>query len=112
MWEAYLKEENFKCFYFNAWETDYSEDPLIPFIGRLSSYIEKINPDPEAKKSLKEVKTIAGKIIRGTLPLVVQIATQGLISSNHAQNFFGRLKDLIGGAQKDIGKAISEAVEA
>jgi len=29
LWQAYLKKESKQSIYFNAWETDYAEDPLI-----------------------------------------------------------------------------------
>lgn len=36
LWEHYLKTEEVSSLYFNAWETDFSKDPLVAFLGEMN----------------------------------------------------------------------------
>ena len=40
-WQQDLKNNGFKSIYFNAWEDDFYEDPLIAIIGQLSDFFTK-----------------------------------------------------------------------
>ena len=39
MWRQYLTNAGYKTLYFNAWATDFIEDPLIALIGELKEVI-------------------------------------------------------------------------
>lgn len=81
MWKAHLESLGHTCLYFNAWENDFVEDPLIAFIGEIS----KAMSDKKAKgkvAQLKKLQNIGGKIARRVLPLTIQIVTQGLLSQD------------------------------
>src|SRR5688500_17698937 len=39
MWKTQLESLGHTCLYFNAWENDFVEDPLIAFIGEISKAI-------------------------------------------------------------------------
>ena len=59
MWAQYLTNRGHPCVYFNAWENDFSDDPLISFISEIEHYIEEqAFPDSRAKKTkgFKKVK--------------------------------------------------------
>ena len=38
IWRGYLQSQHFNIAYYNAWETDYIEDPIIPIAGELYEY--------------------------------------------------------------------------
>ena len=40
LWKAYLEKEGFKTIYFNAWESDFSKEPLMVI---LSIVLEQLN---------------------------------------------------------------------
>ena len=41
-WQKQLEEEeSFQAIYFNAWDDDFCDDPLIAIIGQLSDYLQK-----------------------------------------------------------------------
>ena len=40
-WAKDLDRKGFSAIYYNAWEDDFSDDPLLSIIGQLSEYIEK-----------------------------------------------------------------------
>ena len=41
MWRQYLINNGYKTLYFNAWETDFIEDPLIALMGELKEVVVK-----------------------------------------------------------------------
>ena len=66
MWAAYLnkgKEEK-TAFYFNAWETDFAADPLVPFVEKITEQMpeEKHWKLKESAKAL--IPAIVGDITR------------------------------------------------
>ena len=80
MWKGYLESLGHTCLYFNAWENDFVEDPLIAFVGEISKSLVDKKDKGKAKAQLKRLQNIGGKIVRRALPLTIQIATQGLLS--------------------------------
>ena len=40
-WQKDLEGQGFKAIYFNAWEDDFCDDPLLAMIGQLSSYFSE-----------------------------------------------------------------------
>jgi KAP-like P-loop domain-containing protein len=39
MWKAKLENDGFTCLYFNAWDTDFTQDPLLSLVGEIDSQI-------------------------------------------------------------------------
>ena len=62
-WQKDLERQNFQAIYFNAWEDDFCDDPLLAILGQLSEYFQ------EAK-----LKEIAAQILRSAVPLLRQNA--------------------------------------
>lgn len=52
MWRQYLCNKGYKTLYFNAWETDFIEDPLIALMGELK---EVIGTNPKFKTLTKNI---------------------------------------------------------
>lgn len=82
MWKAQLETLGHTCLYFNAWENDFVEDPLIAFIGEISKVLAEKKAKGKVKTRIKKLQGIAGKIVRRSIPLAIQIATQGLLSQD------------------------------
>ena len=61
-WQKKLEEEGFYAIYFNAWEDDFCDDPLVAIIGQLSEFLEK-------EEVLKEY---APKIKKALNPLLIR----------------------------------------
>ena len=59
-WQKDLEDSNFKAIYFNAWDDDFCDDPLIAIIGQLSDYFEDSNFDESAGR----IGAITNSIIR------------------------------------------------
>ena len=64
-WKKDLEKQCYSAIYFNAWEDDFCDDPLLAIIGQLYEYFE-------ARKSDK-IGELAHKLISVTRPLLHQI---------------------------------------
>lgn len=49
MWSKHLKKEEFTTLYYNAWENDFVEDPLISFIGEMGKLIDGLSGAKKTK---------------------------------------------------------------
>ena len=58
-WQKDLEGEGFSAIYFNAWEDDFCDDPLLAIIGQLSEYFKKGN-----------LETLADELGKIAIPLL------------------------------------------
>ena len=58
-WQKQLEKTRVKAIYFNAWEDDFCDDPLLAIIGQLSDYFK-----------LGRLKTIARQAAQIAMPLI------------------------------------------
>ena len=60
-WQNDLEQEGFHAIYFNAWEDDFCDDPLVAIIGQLSEFLKEKEGlkeyAPKIKKALKPLLT-------------------------------------------------------
>ena len=80
MWQQYLKNHDYHCLYFNAWEHDFSiTDPLIPFIAEMQSEITStLNENQtQIRDKLEKAKEIGGSIARRAIPVAIKALTSG-----------------------------------
>lgn len=80
MLQATLERDTHPCMYFNAWKTDFADDPLIAFIGELDSLLNGFCPEEgERQETIKAVKRMAGIMAKRVVPAAIRIATMGAI---------------------------------
>lgn len=80
MFMQYLKNQEFSCLYFNAWENDFNEDPLFSLIGEVGKGIDSIKNDKETKqKYLSEAKKLGAYFLKKSLPVAVKLVTAGVV---------------------------------
>lgn len=60
-WQKALENDGFQAIYFNAWEDDFSNDPLLSIIGQLSDYFRD-----------GTMKTLALKVAKYAVPMIVE----------------------------------------
>ena len=60
-WQADLQQQDFNAIYFNAWEDDFCDDPLLAILGQLSAYFKASG-----------FKAIAGRVAQTAVPLLRQ----------------------------------------
>lgn len=97
MWQALLKKENIHSIYFNAWETDFSDDPLTAFVGEITEYIKNEHQTVK-RKTIADVRRLTTYLARRSLPLAVKAATAGIVDLDEVE------KEVLG----DIGKSLAE----
>ena len=73
-WKKDLKAEGFKAIYFNAWEDDFCDDPLLSIIGQLSEHFK----EDEFKEIAKKAGQIAVQLILKNVKSVISSKT-GLV---------------------------------
>src|SRR5690554_1341005 len=80
LWEQFLKEKNTPSLHFSAWETDFSEDPLVSFLGEMNNGLTKlIGKNATTEKSWGKVKKAGKTIAKRGIPALVKITTAGII---------------------------------
>lgn len=82
-WQRALETAGYEAIYFNAWEDDYCDNPLLAIIGQLSGHFKELGLKRMARKAAKvaaplmmEGLTAAVKVTTG-LPLSLDLQRQG-----------------------------------
>ena len=74
-WRRDLDAAGYLTVYFNAWETDYSEDPLLPFMAAISQQLgekKKTNPGSIDNTTLKKISDKGPKLVAKTGGVVLR----------------------------------------
>lgn len=83
LWELHLKSENTPSLYFNAWETDFSDDPLISFLGEMNQGLKNLTGESKETNEAWEKTKAAGKqIAKRGIPALIRIGTAGIIDAD------------------------------
>lgn len=75
MWKQQLKSNGFPVIYYNAWEDDISEEPLLSLLRGLKNANDEEEKKAEKDKKLHSVFTVGSKIITG----IVSGAIKGFV---------------------------------
>jgi hypothetical protein len=98
MWEQQLKNQNYQTVYFNAWENDFENNPLVALMGELKTLTKK-ETEPEFKNTLKKAATLSKQI----LPVIAQAVADRYIDTKE-------IKELISGVTKGIADVFENDV--
>lgn len=83
MWMALLKSKGFTCLSFNAWDSDFTGDPLVSFIGETRSALDVSSKDADSATAVKEYVSTAKKLLetlaKKSAPLAIKLLSQGLL---------------------------------
>lgn len=82
MWEQDLKNNAIPTIYFNAWESDFSDDALVSLIGEVSSAIEELSRtgnESKAREYLGKTKDIGVALLKRAIPVAAKVATAGAL---------------------------------
>lgn len=66
MWKKHLENSGYKTIYFNSWENDFEDNPLIAFISELKNKFKK--NDTHYKSALE----IASRISKEAIPIIIK----------------------------------------
>lgn len=67
MWEQHLKNEGFQTIYFNAWENDFNNNPLVAIIAELKTLINTKN-----KTAFKSVVEKGSVLVKNVVPALAK----------------------------------------
>lgn len=83
LWEQHLKAEKLPSLYFNAWETDFSDEPLVSFLGEMNEGLKSlIGVNQQANEAWEKAKAAGKQIARRGIPALVKIGTAGIIDAD------------------------------
>lgn len=74
MWQQHLKNNDFKTVYFNAWENDFDNNPLVAIMSELKSLINSKN-----KEVFKSVISKGAVLAQNVLPAVIKAVAKKYI---------------------------------
>ncbi len=81
MLEAHLSAEGIKHVSFNAWASDYIDDPFVALLGDTEEQLNSLRGGNRSLQSkIGKAKKYGGKIIRAAIPAAVRIGTAGVIN--------------------------------
>ncbi len=78
MWKKYLGNRGFPVVKFNAWETDFAEDPFIALTAELTDGIQEHMPRRK-KVIVNRLRAQAERILLTTSSNVIKNVTQGIV---------------------------------
>jgi hypothetical protein len=81
MWQAHLEKQDQTTLYFNAWESDFSTDPMVAFVAEISSLMEGFQKENGSyKPHLAKTRKIATALAKRAIPAAIRIGTAGILN--------------------------------
>lgn len=117
MWKQRLKNDNRIVLEYNAWENDYSNDPLANFVISLSSQISNTYGDLGVSNLFKKLAQTTGKLTTLGLPIILSILSRGIIDKKTTK-FISKLfkpsdiEKLLMTASNELVEAVEKQIEA
>jgi len=107
-WAILLEDEDISCIYFDAFESDYLDDPFSAIAGEVYTLVKRIQPTEANRFSDKAVK--AAKIVgRAGIRVATKIAIGTALDGGLFESS-GTVKDVSKEASEIIDKAIETAI--
>jgi predicted KAP-like P-loop ATPase len=112
MWRAHLRSEKLNAIYFDAYATDYFEDPFVCFSGEILDFVEKDLSEVEGiqlpKTEFKRTAIEVGKRLAGLVAKVgIRAATIGAVDAAHV----AELRDIGSDVAAGVSEIGSEIIE-
>ena len=94
MWKKFLKTKSIPCLYFNAWENDFMESPLVSLIGEIGQTVhslQSVDDGAHIKEAFEKTKRVGAAILKSALPAAIRIATSGIVDVKEISDLVGDL---------------------
>lgn len=125
LWQHYLNSQETPSIYFNSWETDFSEDPLISFLGEMDIDLKNLmGKGTKINEAWTKTKSAGTQVAKRLIPATLKLGTMGVIDadeitesivaetvgniSNDAIKIYTEQKQAISRFQKNLNKFVSE----
>ena len=81
MWAEHLKKQSFSTIYFNAWENDFSDSPLVSLIGEFGTIVRRSSGRTQStvEKIFEKTKNAGAVLLKAAIPVTLKAATAGVI---------------------------------
>ena len=121
MWEQSLKNDGYKTIFFNAWESDFTSEPMVAILGEIKGLVNADNKvkfdsilDKASKLSLKLIPTLAKTVVSlaglGGIADVVEKASE--IASNALKDEidgYGKQKESLQAIRRDLANFVKDS---
>jgi hypothetical protein len=97
MWLSELKRQGTASIYFNAWEHDFTGDPLACLLGELKGLMNEVSG---TKRQADRLKKVGGRLLRRGVPVAAKLLTAGLVDAQT----FKDLHEAVGGMAAKIAE--------
>ena len=78
IWARHLRNEGFPVVEFNAWGTDFSEDPFVTLSSELADGLRDCGGEPLGGK-IETFRKAATEVLRRTIPGLIRVGTAGIL---------------------------------
>lgn len=100
LWTQYLRSQEIKSLYLNAWENDFADDPLLPLISTLDKWMGTEKAESKAKAAWNKAKKFVPGIVKSSAIAAAKAASFGVLDiDKELEKLAG---DVVGGAVGDI----------
>ena len=79
IWAQHLRNNDFPVVEFNAWETDFSDDPFVALSTELTIGLQEHD---QLRDKIREIRKFSKEIILRTLPGLIRVVTAGVLDGN------------------------------
>ncbi len=100
MWEQMMKNDGYKTIYYNAWESDFIEDPLVALIAEVG----ELSKEAKLKDLFTSVMNNAGKISLAATPQMVKHIIKKYIGDDAVDSVTDMVEESISSLKKQIDK--------
>jgi hypothetical protein len=85
MWRKLLRQKGSKCLFFNAWQNDFSDSPMVSLIAEVGVSLKHMGLNDEdltlARKAYDATKEIGAKLIKAAIPISIKLGTAGILEA-------------------------------
>ena len=86
-WQKDLESQGFKAIYFNAWEDDFCDDPLLAILGQLADYFKEDRLKELARSAAKVALPLIRENALGVLKATIGITLKADIEKQNKGSF-------------------------
>ena len=97
MWNQHLKNQDFPVIFFNAWETDYSQDPFIALSDEIKNALDEY-ASPGWGPKIDTFRRVTINVVKHAAPALIRLGTAGVLDINAI-------------TEQEIGNALSSYAE-
>lgn len=84
LWQQYLTSQGQVSLTLNAWESDFCDDPLLPMLSTLDSWLSQQSEEGAAGKAWKKTKGLVPSMLKASAVAAVKVATLGALDADKA----------------------------